>query len=88
MADIKTNAGFEIIAEMEIPFEDSKDSTEGVVLGHKVKTYHEEWVTWHFTKYPDAERSYFWGHYIINRRDALVDYHERCLNLLKTSAYK
>lgn len=75
---MKTNAGFDIIFEHSTT---KSDSTEGIALGRRETKFGTEYVTWQFIDWP-AERSYFWGHYFMDKDTARMDFNDRVLKLI------
>lgn len=75
---MKTNAGFDIIFEHSTT---KTDGTEGIALGQRDTQFGREYVTWHFIDWPEG-RSYFWGHYFMNKDNARTDFNDRVLKLL------
>lgn len=62
----RTNAGYEIIMSIKLPDEE-------FVLGKKTNATVTEYVTW---RTPDG-KIYYYGHYIKDERNAIIDLYER-----------
>ena len=81
-----SNAGYDILKE-ETGHIMSDLSLTGIALGVRLSTLGPEWVTWEFTENADGERSYYWGHYFREEKNAYLDFHERAIMLLKGNVW-
>lgn len=75
----ETNAGYDILMKLTSK---GRGYEEGYVLGFMQKSTGPEWVTWGYSKHPNEEPSYYWGHYFNDADTAKKDLLARMAGML------